>query len=285
VYQPIYDCSTRKLTGFEALARWNHPQRGDIAPDVFIRIAEETGLIVPLGTWALTEACRTLASWRTLDPASEALVMHVNVSGAQLAQADFTDTVCRVLCATGVDPHQLVIEITETILIEKRSLAIPHLKQLRELGASISIDDFGTGYSSFSLLHQLPVDEIKIDRMFIDQLGASEQGDAVVATMLALGQTLGKAVVAEGVETATQLARLADMRCTQCQGFLFGQPLTADRAAALLQETHRQATQNQGGDVASKIVACIPAAREAQAKRRARRSNEGERERKVRVAV
>ncbi len=236
-YQPIFDCATRTLIGFEALARWKHPQCGNVAADTFIRIAEETGLIVALGEWALRAACQTLARWRDEHAACTRLAMHVNVSGLQLAQPDFPALVRRALEATGVDAGQVVIEVTESILIEQRSFAIPHLHELRELGVGISIDDFGTGYSSFSVLHTLPIDEIKIDRSFISALGVSAQGEAVVATMLSLCRTLGKDVVAEGVETELQLARLVEMGCSKGQGYLLGHPLGAEAAAALVAQS------------------------------------------------
>jgi diguanylate cyclase (GGDEF)-like protein/PAS domain S-box-containing protein len=225
-YQPIFDCTMRSLVGFEALARWEHPQRGAIPPDTFIRIAEETGLIVPLGAWALRTACRTLARWQTDHPGARHLSIHVNVSGAQLLQPGFPAAVQSSLLESGVDASRLVIEITESVLVEKRSIGIPQLEELRSLGVRISLDDFGTGYSSFSMLHELPVDEIKIDRSFVDQIGVSEQGDAVVATMLALGRTLGKTMVAEGIETEQQFDCLVRMGCGRGQGYLLSRPLT-----------------------------------------------------------
>lgn len=236
-YQPIYDCTSRALVGFEVLSRWNHHERGHISPEVFIRIAEETGLIVPLGTWALRTACRTLGRWRASMPESAGLSMHVNVSGVQLAQPDFPAIVRNALRESGVEAGQLVIEVTESILIEKHSVAIPHLEELRNCGVAISLDDFGTGYSSFSMLHQLPVDEIKIDRSFVDRLGVSERGDAIVATMLALGRTLGKTMVAEGIETESQLAALVAMGCRHAQGFLLGRPSTLAAADEVVKAT------------------------------------------------
>jgi len=160
--------------------------------------------------------------------------MHVNVSGAQLAQPDFPALVQKALLDARIHANQLVIEITESILIEKRSIAIPHLEELRALGVKISLDDFGTGYSSFSMLHRLPVDEIEIDRSFVDQIGVSAQGDAVVATMLELGRTLGKAIVAEGIETEVQLARLVQMGCNHGQGYLLSHPLAPRQAQELV---------------------------------------------------
>jgi diguanylate cyclase (GGDEF)-like protein/PAS domain S-box-containing protein len=245
-FQPIYDCATRSLVGFEALARWNHPRRGSIAPDVFIRIAEETGLIVPLGTWVLRAACRALADWRAANTGCEALTMHVNVSGVQLAQPDFPALVRGALDAARIAASGLVIEVTESVLIGRRSMAIAHLQRLRELGVDIGIDDFGTGYSSFSVLHELPIDEIKIDRSFIDQIGTSERSEAVVATMVALGRTLGKRMVAEGIETEAQLARLVEMGCDKGQGYLLGRPLSPRQIADLIDRELAPAVAQRG---------------------------------------
>ena len=234
VYQPICDCATRTLAGFEALARWTHAERGAIPRETFIRIAEETGLIVPLGAWALSAACATLGRWRDRAPRAAALSVHVNVSGVQLAQPDFPAMVEDALRDARVDPRRLVVEVTESILLEKRAVAVPHLEALRRIGVPISLDDFGTGYSSFSQLTRLPIDEVKIDRAFVERLGASPSEDAVVATMLSLGRTLGKTMVAEGVENDRQLARLAQMGCDKAQGYLLGRPLPADRVDAFV---------------------------------------------------
>jgi len=230
VYQPIFDLRTLTLRGFEALVRWTHSEKGAISPESFIRIAEETGLIIPLGTWVMQSACRTLGHWRKTKSGLGPIKMHVNVSGVQLAQPDFPLLVRQAIRGTEIEAHQLVVELTESVLIEKRSVAIPHLEELRDLGVGVSIDDFGTGYSSFSMLHKLPIDEIKIDRSFVEQLG-SEGGDAVVATIVALGTTLDKVIIAEGIETATQLARLTATGCAQGQGFLLGRPVPSDQVS------------------------------------------------------
>lgn len=231
-YQPIVDLETRSLVGFEALTRWFHRADGPIAPDCFIRIAEETGLIVPLGTWALRAACQALGRWRAENATLGGLSVHVNVSGVQLAQPDFPLLVRSAVADAGIEPRQLIIELTESVLIETRSVAIPHLQELREFGVGVSIDDFGTGYSSFSMLHTLPIDEIKIDKSFIDPLGRSERAAAVTATMLALGRTLGTTMVAEGIETEEQFARLVAMGCSSGQGYLLGRPVAEDGAVA-----------------------------------------------------
>jgi diguanylate cyclase (GGDEF)-like protein/PAS domain S-box-containing protein len=232
-YQPIFDLATRKLGGFEALCRWRHPDRGSIAPDLFIRIAEETGLIIPLGTWVLNAACHAIANLSRLAGEPTALAMHVNVSGIQLAQPGFVAVVRDALKASAIEPRQLVLEVTESVLIDKRSPALAHLHELRTLGVGVSIDDFGTGYSCFSMLFQLPVDEIKIDKSFVQQMVTDERGLAVVETLLALGRTLGKIMLAEGIETEEQLERLAAMGCGSGQGYLLGCPLDAIDAATL----------------------------------------------------
>lgn len=233
-YQPIFELATGRLTGFEALARWTHAEKGPIPPAQFIRVAEETGLIIPLGTWALETACRQLGLWAHGDPAGAALTVHVNVSGVQLVQPDFPARVRRAIEAAGIEPGQLVIELTESVLIEKLAIALPHLESLRDLGVRVSIDDFGTGYSSFSMLHELPINEIKIDRSFVARLGTDDNGQEVVRAILGLGRTLDKTMIAEGVETELQLQRLIEMNCEKGQGFFLGSPAPADEAGLMI---------------------------------------------------
>jgi EAL domain-containing protein (putative c-di-GMP-specific phosphodiesterase class I) len=228
VYQPIFELRTRRLTGFEALARWTHPEKGMIPPSRFIQVAEETGLIVGLGNWALETACHQLGVWQQQNPAVEQLSVHVNVSSVQLVQPDFPALVRRAIGEGKIQPRQLVIELTESVLIEKLAIALPHLESLRDLGVRISIDDFGTGYSSFSVLHELPINEIKIDRSFVVRLGADDNGQEVVRAILGLGRTLDKTMIAEGIETEAQLQRLIEMNCEKGQGYLLGQPEPAD---------------------------------------------------------
>jgi len=235
-YQPIYALDTGRLTGFEVLARWTHIKKGPIPPDRFIRVAEETGLIVPLGTWALETACRQFGLWARREAEGQALAVHVNVSGVQLVQPDFPARVRRAIEAARIEPAQLVIELTESVLIEKLAVALPHLKSLRELGVRVSIDDFGTGYSSFSMLHELPINEIKIDRSFVARLGADENGQEVVRAILTLGRTLGKTMVAEGIENAVQLRQLVEMKCDKGQGFFLGSPATPIEATLIIGE-------------------------------------------------
>ena len=226
VYQPIYELRTGRLTGFEALARWRHRERGDIAPDRFIRVAEETGQIIPLGIWALETACQQLGQLNQTN-AGSGLVMHVNVSGIQLVQPDFARWVRNAIETARIEPHQLAIELTESMLIENLDASSPQLESLQELGVRISIDDFGTGYSSFSLLRRLPINVIKIDRSFVSCLGVDARGEEIFRGILALGRTLDKTMVAEGIETETQLRRLIDLDCEKGQGYLLGKPMPA----------------------------------------------------------
>jgi diguanylate cyclase (GGDEF)-like protein/PAS domain S-box-containing protein len=226
-YQPIFELSSRRLTGFEVLARWNHPKRGEIPPERFIRVAEETGLIVSLGNWVLAKACRQFGTWQRGNPGCEALSLHVNVSGIQLAQPDFSVRVQHAIAAAGIEPSRLTLELTESVLIEKVSAALAHLDEIRKMGVEVSIDDFGTGYSSLSMLQDLPIGEIKVDRSFVRRLGDGGEGEEVVRAILALGRTLGKRVVAEGIETEEQLAQLLRLECDRGQGFLLAQPTSA----------------------------------------------------------
>ena len=229
-YQPIFELSPRRLTGFEALTRWRHPERGEIAPERFIKIAEETGLIVALGNWVLATACRQFGAWQRGNPGCDALSLHVNVSGIQLAQPDFSVRVQHAIAAAGIEPSRLTLELTESVLIEKVSAALDHLDEIRRMAVEVSIDDFGTGYSSLSMLQDLPIGEIKVDRSFVRRLGDGGEGEEVVRAILALGRTLGKRVVAEGIETEEQLRQLLRLECDQGQGFLLAEPTSAGGA-------------------------------------------------------
>jgi EAL domain-containing protein (putative c-di-GMP-specific phosphodiesterase class I) len=233
-YQPIFALDTGRLTGFEALARWAHVEKGLIPPDQFIRVAEETGLIIPLGSWALETACRQLGVWAHREAEGQALAVHVNVSGVQLVQPDFPTRVRRAIDAARIAPDQLVIELTESVLIEKLDVALPHLNSLRDLGVRVSIDDFGTGYSSFSMLHELPINEIKIDQSFVARLGADVNGQEVVRAILTLGKSLGKTMVAEGIENEVQLRQLIEMKCDMGQGYFLGPPAPAVAATLII---------------------------------------------------
>ena len=217
-YQPLADLETGQVTGFEALARWDHPQRGAIAPDLFIPIAEECGLIAELGSYVLHRAASQAAGW------APALRVAVNLSPLQFVQGDLEADVKAILDETGLDPCRLELEITEGLLIRDADRALSILEQLKDLGIRIAMDDFGTGYSSLSYFRQFPFDKVKIDQSFVREMGSNRQALAVVQAVIGLGRGLGMPVVAEGVETQAQLEGLRSEGCTEVQGFLVGRP-------------------------------------------------------------
>jgi diguanylate cyclase (GGDEF)-like protein len=225
VYQPVVQLETEEIVGFEALLRWHHPTLGLIAPDRFIPIAEETGLIVPIGKWVLSEACATAARWSRDYPGHLGMTMAVNVSGRQIASSDLVAHVEMTLAESRIDPATLVLEMTETALIQDTAVAAIRLQQLSSLGVRLAIDDFGTGYSSLSYLRQFPVDILKIDRSFISAITDREQVPAIVRGLLDLGRTLDLETVAEGVELDVQRDQLRSENCDLAQGFLFSRPL------------------------------------------------------------
>jgi EAL domain-containing protein (putative c-di-GMP-specific phosphodiesterase class I) len=232
-YQPICTLRDRMLTGFEALVRWNHPERGLLEPASFIPVAEETGLIVPLGNWVLGEACRQMHEWRTIRDSSN-LNMSVNVSSLQLTHPDFVSQVGRALQAAEMRPSQLTLEVTESVLMNGIENAFTTLNALRQMGVTLSIDDFGTGYSSLSYLATLPIDALKIDRSFIDRMSREAEGSEIVKAIFKLGQALSKQVYAEGIETGAQLSQLQDMGCEFGQGFLLSRPVNAASAGGFI---------------------------------------------------
>ncbi|MDQ3753659.1 MAG: EAL domain-containing protein [Acidobacteriota bacterium] len=236
-YQPIIDMKTDKLSGFEALARWQHPERSIVSPAEFIPLAEETGLIVPIGLWILEEACRQTQAWRQQSPANRALTISVNLSGKQLAQPDLIEQIKEILQRTKLDACGLKLEITESVVMENAEQAAKLLGQLRALGVSLSIDDFGTGYSSLSYLHRFPVDTLKIDRSFVSRMAGGDENLEIVRTIITLAGNLGMEVIAEGVETTEQKAQLRALKCDYAQGYLFSPPVWAEQAALLLNST------------------------------------------------
>ena len=235
-YQPKVSLVDQRITGFEALVRWNHPRRGLLYPSEFIPVAEETGLIVPLGLWILHEACRQMAAWHKSMIGEPALSISVNISFKQLAEASLADDVERILTETGLEPATLKLEITESSIMENAQLAIATLRRFKELNISLEIDDFGTGYSSLSYLRQLPFDTVKIDRSFVKEMGTCDDTSEIIGTILQLARSLNMDVVAEGVETQDQLTRLTEMGCHSGQGYYFSRPVDAERALRLIRD-------------------------------------------------
>ncbi len=229
-FQPEVSVETGGIVGLEALVRWEHPERGLVGPDAFIALAEETGLIVPIGTWVLNEACRLAQGWQADRP----LVVRVNVSARQLAHDDLIDIVGAALDRTGMDPSLLCLEVTESVLVEDPESSIKTLAALKRLGVKIAVDDFGTGYSSLEYLRTFPVDCVKIDRSFVRGIPHSSEDMAIVNAVVELGHALGLSVTAEGVETAEQLGKLQNTGCDTAQGFLFSRPEHPDVVERLL---------------------------------------------------
>lgn len=233
-YQPIVD-EQKNILGFEALIRWIHPKHGPISPGTFIPLAEQTGLILPIGEWVLKTACAQLAEWGD-DSQHEALTVAINVSARQLNQGDFVDTIKRVISQTGARADRLRLELTESMLQDNVGSAIVKMDALRLLGVRFSLDDFGTGYSSLSYLKRLPLDVLKIDKSFVDDIFADPSDAAIVRTIIALARSLDIDVVAEGVETAEQLEWLLDHGCVLFQGYLFSPPVHKDQASKMLMQ-------------------------------------------------
>lgn len=234
-YQPIISIPSKKLIGFEALVRWLHPKKGIIGPDKFIPIAEETGLIIALGEWVMAEACWQVKQWQTTLPEAANLRISVNISAKQFLQPGLVANVLKHLKKTGLAPHCLTLELTESTIMEGGRLTVDRFNRLKDTGVKLAIDDFGTGYSSLSSLQQLPIDELKIDRSFIDRLDRCDQSKAIVRTIITLARTLDLGLVAEGVERHEQFACLESMRCDAVQGFLFSPPVEATKAAAIIE--------------------------------------------------
>ena len=224
-YQPIVSLESRTLIGFEALARWRHPEFGLVPPKDFIPVAEETGQILTIGQTVLESACRQAREWQTTYPAAPPLFVSVNLSVKQFNQPGLVENIASLLERFQLPPRCLKLEITESVFSDNIEAAVGLLTQLRELGVQLSIDDFGTGYSSLSYLQRFPIDTLKIDRSFVTQMMENEENLAIVRTIVALAQNLGMDVVAEGVETEDQLKLLRKLECENGQGYLFSTPL------------------------------------------------------------
>ncbi len=234
-YQPIIKLRTQEIIGFEALIRWHHPERGLINPNEFIPIAEQTGLIIPIGAWVLATACTQLKIWQQASTTSAPLTINVNVSSLQLKHPDFSQLVEQNLQKNQLDPKCLNLEITESIIMENENTTIELLQALRAQQVQLSLDDFGTGYASFASLHRFPINTLKIDRAFTQRLGSDSKTLAIIRSIITLAQTLDLAIIAEGIETLAQQAHLQELNCPHGQGFLFTQALDSDRATHFLQ--------------------------------------------------
>jgi predicted signal transduction protein with EAL and GGDEF domain len=232
-YQPIFALATGRLTGFEALLRWNHPTRGLLGPADFLPLAEETGAILPLGAWVLNEACRQARRWNDRHP-NQPLTMAVNLSPHQLAQPDIAAVVAAALAVAGLDPANLVLELTEGVFLDDGPEVTSRLRKLKDIGVQLAIDDFGTGYSSLSYLRRLPIDILKVDKIFVDDVAREPAESAVVRAIIKLAQTLELTIVAEGVEAEEQATKLRRLGCHAAQGYWFAKPLTVDGVEAIL---------------------------------------------------
>lgn len=235
-YQPIFSLKTGKIASFEALVRWNSKTRGFVSPGEFIPLAEETGLIVPLGKWILMEACRQIRDWHERFPCHPALIMSVNLSGRQFSQPDLVTQIKEILDEAGIKGDRLKLEITESMMMNNVEEAICLLNRLKDLGLRLSIDDFGTGYSSLSYLHRFPVDTLKVDKSFVGRMeeGQDNKYIQIVQTIISLGHNLELEVIAEGIETEGQKNILESLKCNYGQGYLFSRPLSSESAEALL---------------------------------------------------
>jgi len=233
-YQPIVSLGSGELLGFEALVRWDHPERGLVPPEVFIPVAEETGMIGILGMQVLRRACRQMREWMDRLPGERPLRVSVNVSGKQLAQGDFPERVAEVLRETGLPPASLKLELTESAIIENADSAVELLHRLRDMGVGVWLDDFGTGHASFSYLYRFPIETLKIDRSFIEQIDGEGRGAEITRTIVLLAHSLGLDVIGEGVETPAQRDRLLDFACNSVQGYLISLPLASEAAGELI---------------------------------------------------
>ncbi|MGK7877397.1 MAG: EAL domain-containing protein [Xenococcaceae cyanobacterium] len=233
-YQPIISLNTGRITGFEALVRWRHPQRGLVFPEFFISVAEETGLMIPIGKWVLQQACHQLHLWQQQGVADDSLTISVNLSVRQFAQPDLIEQIDQILAETQLNPQSLKLEITESIIMDNPQFASAIFQKLRERQIQLSIDDFGTGYSSLSYLHLFPIDILKIDRSFVKCLDGNRENLGLIPGIISIAREMGMNVIAEGIETQQQLAQLRRLNCGFGQGYLFSKPLEAEKAMNLM---------------------------------------------------
>jgi diguanylate cyclase (GGDEF)-like protein len=233
-YQPIVDLATGKITEMEALIRWLHPQHGLIAPTHFISVAEETGLILPIGEWVLTEACRQVVQWQAEYPNDQPLVISVNLSARQFQDPKLIEMISCTLEKTRLKPRCLKLEITESMMIQDSENTVSIIRNLKRLGVQLAIDDFGTGYCSLNYLKRFPVDTLKIDRSFISGLGQNPEDTAIVRAVIAFAKALALSITSEGVETSDQVRQLTTLECDRGQGYYFSKPLSCEAATRLL---------------------------------------------------
>jgi len=244
-YQPIVELQTGTLKGFEALIRWQDPDRGWVSPLDFIPLCEETGLIMPIGQWVLEQACRQLSLWNEKFPLPNPLSINVNISIKQLSSNDIIEQISSILKRSQLDPCCLNLEITESMLMNYPDLITSTLDKIKALSVGLSLDDFGTGFSSLSYLHQLPVDNLKVDRSFIERITTDKNGAKMVQTIVWLTQHLGLTTVAEGIETPEQLAYLKDIGCQYGQGYYFSKPLNHEDAEQLIAQNDKLTVESQ----------------------------------------
>jgi diguanylate cyclase (GGDEF)-like protein len=241
-YQPILSLKTQRITGFEALLRWEHPERGLLYPADFIKSAEESGLIVPIGQWVLHEACHQMQQWQTQFSMEPPLTISVNLSSRQFVQPDLAQQIEDVLEETALPARSLLLEITEMTLIEDIETAVAKIEHLQTLGIGVEIDDFGTGYSSLGYLRRLPINSLKIDRSFISTIGVSTSGIPIIRAIIAMANSLGMKVIAEGIETEDQMNNLIKLECDYGQGFLFNRPIDSFVARDLIKAAFSEQT-------------------------------------------
>lgn len=237
-YQPVVDIETRRVVGVEALIRWHHPQHGSISPSEFIPVMEETGVITLIGRWVLQEACEQVCKWQKVLSKESPIKINVNLSARQLTQSNLAEQVAEILEETGLSEQALRLEITETAIMHNSKEALQVLRELKALNVGLCIDDFGIGYSSLSRLQQLPIDILKIDRAFVQNIGDKGENTEIARTIIDLADSLGMGIVAEGVETEAQLEGLRVLGCKNVQGFYFAKPMTPDAALRFIQESN-----------------------------------------------